>query len=967
MSSDDGDQPPPASSPPDQKKPKLRYSRDFLLSFSGLDICKKLPRKVDPSVLSELREDSSSGLEWQRSARRGEYGGASNTRGSGGRWETHSSGSSDRDGDQQLDRESNTSDPGRRLGSQTRRPWQNAEQDGLLGSGSFPRPPLGHVGASALKTRGASNYQANKSTEPYQPPRPFKAASYLRKDGTDSINDETFGSAECSNEDRAEEERKRRASFELMRKEQHKALQEKQTLIPATGKLDTDIIALLETSKEKSRPNRSTKIDDPEPSVSQNDSSRTSCYTQAPLSRPLVPPGFANALTEKNVYTQSSSLTLGPEAGRTFDQNDPALNGVDHIKESINYPVASVDISMQKNDFKSTFRPVDARETLTAPSALKGTMHSIGFQNVSSEILGHLDANGVQKDVSNDWSNKKEARSEDIHTVGHNHSTSILEKLFGSSSLTSSSSNFAERQDAKTEVEEPALSSKFAQWFIEEDKKPEEDSSSRDLLSLITSNGTAGSRGISFSNKGIPSGNRDHVAENLKFSATPSIVGIPEQYCATEKLSSNSGVLTCEDLEQSILAQVNESSSSLQHSVQGTNVDANSREQNAEVDTPGSQLLLSLLQPGGKEPPSSARTGSTDKLPIADSSVIHGTDKTITLETLFGPSFMNALQSAEAPLSVKRGLAGDTVSMDGTQFHGPADDSFLLSSSIEYQASQNNNEESRSRYGDTSGVPKLGDIMLEGGPPDIQLPEESIFSDSSLFESGDEEFMPQKAEELLGGRSRNAMVRGGVHLNSHDLGDPALSVGNYENMANSDIIYNHLHGRQSLPIPHQMNPPHLAQRNPQMNFMGSDNIHHDPHNQFPMNLPRHGFNMAGGPGFDPVAHHQMVQHRPLPPNFPPHHSIQGLPRGVPQPRPMHHMPGYMPEMNSVHNYPGPNRQPNFGGFGMGMHGGRGHRPHPEVFERFMEMRGNSNQIHRNPGGYIPGSYNPEAERNFRYR
>jgi len=33
---------------------------------------------------------------------------------------------------------------------------------------------------------------------------------YSRKDCTDSYNDETFGSTECSSEDRAEEERKRR-------------------------------------------------------------------------------------------------------------------------------------------------------------------------------------------------------------------------------------------------------------------------------------------------------------------------------------------------------------------------------------------------------------------------------------------------------------------------------------------------------------------------------------------------------------------------------------------------------------------------------------------------------------------------------------------------------------------------------------------------------------------------------------
>ncbi|GJY16360.1 hypothetical protein Tco_0386782 [Tanacetum coccineum] len=120
-------------------------------------------------------------------------------------------------------------DSGRRnYGNQPRRPWQNPEHDGLLGSGSFPRPSGFASGTSAPKSQTNEPYHLNRSNEAYQPPRPYKAVPHVRPNTHDSFNDETFGSTESTSQDRAEEERKRRASFELMRKEQQKVLQEKQ-------------------------------------------------------------------------------------------------------------------------------------------------------------------------------------------------------------------------------------------------------------------------------------------------------------------------------------------------------------------------------------------------------------------------------------------------------------------------------------------------------------------------------------------------------------------------------------------------------------------------------------------------------------------------------------------------------------------------------------------------------------------
>lgn len=67
-----------------------------------------------------------------------------------------------------------STDSGRRSVNQHRRLGQKPEQDGLLGSGVFPRPSGYQSWTSGSKDRGDGHYQLNKSSEPYQPPRPYK-------------------------------------------------------------------------------------------------------------------------------------------------------------------------------------------------------------------------------------------------------------------------------------------------------------------------------------------------------------------------------------------------------------------------------------------------------------------------------------------------------------------------------------------------------------------------------------------------------------------------------------------------------------------------------------------------------------------------------------------------------------------------------------------------------------------------
>lgn len=105
------------------------------------------------------------------------------------------------------------------------------------------------------------------------------------------------------------------ASFELLRKEQHKSFQEKQKLNPEGRKNEFDITELLEDSKDEKRlPNKSHKANEPVVlPVPDNDSQKLSLPSQAPASRPLVPPGFRSTILEKNFVAKTLSDSRSSE------------------------------------------------------------------------------------------------------------------------------------------------------------------------------------------------------------------------------------------------------------------------------------------------------------------------------------------------------------------------------------------------------------------------------------------------------------------------------------------------------------------------------------------------------------------------------------------------------------------------------------------------------------------------------
>lgn len=1045
MSSENEDQlllkSPDQSKSEPQKKSKLLYARDFLLSLSELDVCKKLPNGFDASILGEFGDASSSAaFDWQRSvgsfslqgSKRGEYGSvlsnrpegsSSYARGNQGRWDTRSSGSSDKDGDLQPDREPIVQDPGRRFGNQTRHYLQNSEHDGLLGSGAFPRP-TGYATSSAQRARGNGHNQLNRSTEPYQPPRPYKAVPYSRKESTDSNNDETFGSTECSSEDRAEEERKRRESFESMRKEQQKAMQEKHkpNIDRHTENLDVDIIALLSNSAEE----KNTRVDKSDvpvvSSLSTIDSSRSYLHIQAPASRPLVPPGFGGALVDKNVTIQSSSASLAVEAGSAMGDNKHSVSAMENKKIKENIPVSCLPASTEKNA-----NWVSSNEKPVIP-ILRSEICKL---NVDSEKLSGKatvhEANELWEDdivIMNDSSFKKGSTYEVANTVGQDQSTTILEKLFSGalSKNRASSPKSIEHQGVKAHEENSnpgVFESKFAHWFSEEEKNSEVDFSSKELLSLIVSNDKSGSL-LSTSNEKANE-HSSHLAfgtvvtplKTPSSSATSSVIGNTEHYPPDDKKASSSVVLTCEDLEQSILAEVEDSSPNIHLSIKEgwTSFDGKSDKQEAAVTDHASQHLLSLLQKGTNLKDSTPSLQSD--IESADSHVkpsfshisvnitggnpeiAHTSEQTLTLEALFGASFMNALHSAEAPVSAQRGSAGtidntdNIVQSDGVPFP-PAHESRSTKTSHEgvLALNQTRNNHTVPGYGDPSlNAAKPGDMGIEeGGAVDIQLPEEDSLitvGDTVNFSTIDDPFSYEHAhirEEFLPG-NRNPgdlndsffnIFRDAERLRTHASdGATQLQKAPLEMVDHNDI-YHQLQGRSSSHFTRQMDqtrpsfPPfdHLAHRNQQMNFVGPRGMHPDLHHPFSGNLvpPHRSFSNVGAPRFDPTAVHPMLQHMPVPGNFPPHHPMPNLQRGFSPSHPINHMPGYLPDMNNMHDFPMHSRQPSYGPVA----GGGG--PHPEALARLieMDMRANSKHIHAPTGVQIPGIYSPD-NMNFRYR
>ncbi|XP_076907792.1 uncharacterized protein LOC143564380, partial [Bidens hawaiensis] len=576
-----------------EKKSRILYTRDFLLSFSELEVCKSLRSGFDRTILREFEENSiqerartHGNLPLQGSRRNNDYSSSPPTRGDSssfsqyGRWDGRASGRNDKDGDAQSDVDP---DPGRRnYGNQSRRPWQNSEHDGLLGSGSFPRPTRSAGGTSASKGPSATNehYHLNKSTGAYQPPRPFKVVPHSRPNTHDSFNDETFGSIESTSEDRSEEERKRRASFELMRKEQQKVLQEKQKTSASKVKNDDFTDLILEEIKEEGVP--------------KDDSGKSDLLLQPSKPRPLVPPGFNSTVLEK-----SSTTKLIPST----EKEQSTKPGLEEI------------LLLAKGNHTQN-------ETLDN----KGSIHSVDHH--PNRISGFPELHeAVDGEVFELATNK-------ISNSNQENTTSILGRLFGSGPTNKDGGptgfpeiiiSFWVRSRALNQMI-PRVPAMF---------------NLPDLLSGLMKTNMWMASAVT-----KPPSDPKQLFNNFRHESAPPPVA---------------AVLTCEDLEQTIMSEYSEKSSNCLPPVPDWTVSGQENADARPVDSQATHHLLSLLHKG----PTINDVPSLNVGPVVpveahpgNNQVVANSGQNLSLEALFGAAFMKELQSAQAPVSVPRAPPG---------------------------------------------------------------------------------------------------------------------------------------------------------------------------------------------------------------------------------------------------------------------------------------------------------------------
>ncbi|KAI7740099.1 hypothetical protein M8C21_010317 [Ambrosia artemisiifolia] len=935
------------------KKPRFSYTREFLLSLSELEICKTLPSGFDQSILREFEENSiqdrprTHGNSPLQGFRRNDYSSSPPTRGDSsnysrggyGRWDNRSSGWSEKDGDSQSDVHS---DSGRSsYGNQSRRPWQNSEHDGLLGSGSFPRPSGFASGTSAPKGSTNEHYHLNRSNEAYQPPRPLKAGQSSRSNTHDSFNDETFGSIESTSQDRAEEERKRRAdlysnqlsaSFEQMRKEQQKVLQEKQKLNANKVKSDEFTDLILEEAKEEGISEASGELKTAVQSVPKDDSAKSSILLQSSKPRPLVPPGFKSTILEK-------SSTTKPVSSIEKEQNPKIGIEEIHLLAKGNY-TQNGTLDNQVN----------------IQSADHHLHRSSGFSEVHEAVDGEVFELVTNKIISNS---------------SQESTTSILGKFFGSGPIIKDGgpTGFLEQKSKPDDTFGPvnAQSSKFAQWFNEDEKKSMDDlSSSRpnDLLSLIGGGDRAGSQ--------VPNIiSTDPIAPELPYKG----FGITETHSGSKHLFSNikesapppvAAVLTCEDLEQTIMSEYTEKSSNLPPPVPDWSGSSQEHADAIAVNNHATHHLLSLLQKGtaiDDGPNTNVRPveahPSSEKLKDGNNQEAATAGQNLSLEALFGTAFMKELQSAQAPVSAQRAppesayIESHESSVSNVDGMGPAMTNYEgnpLSLKQKQPAKSDDPENWLNFDGQQVGVDSSR--MQAIGTGEILLPEEE-----SLIIGGDPENTRNPnignalpAEVAFDISEKLAALNSGSHFGRgpYDMLEPERQFNNHNQRPMFhplDPNAQHLNSQMRF-------PEHLMQRDAHFN------------QQFPgsMTVPFHRPD-ARVTGFDiPVnVHPQMLPQMRMQSNIPPPHMLRDLQR--PQ------APNIMPDLG----FRFPHQQTNIGGLGLPLSvaDGSSGSNHQEALQRMMEMErwAQSKQVRpvntgHNQGMYGPG---PELDMGFRYR
>lgn len=694
--------------------------------------------------------------------------------GSQGRWE-HRSGSNDKERDRpRHDRDTLEQESGRRLHGSDRitRHGMPSEHDGLLGSGAGPRSSRSTGGSIIPNNRGHDRHHSgrtNHANDAYQSLQSSKVGSHSRSEITDFYNDETFGTDEISNQEKIEQERRRRDSFELLRKEQQKVLQEKQKLHAQkqvehhasqsgnTSNMKYDEQFLLDDGEKFE--DHSAILPLPDQSRSAASAKTTLPVVSMPAApRPLVPPGFSKILLEKSVTVQAANKEVASEVvdnemAKVFSDatksNTPLDGKGNQMKEGqLNKSAMITSKQEPQVSGQETFGLSAVAEDDRGQLQVSGNVdcsQAIDSLDVAPNLMKADRTVSLPESEHDGWSpgldnilDSKRAREDEARSNASKETPErILDRLFGKASA-----DF-DKQDVSIPNESELIngdstrapkSSKFARWFHTEEEKPSDDISIRDasdILSLLSKSEKAVlpttlseertsvhdvpnsplSSIFPLRNPGrvlpMPAGpsledvekvmtatvkpnvrdeiGRFHVPGNQKEDSTDlqfntdvadSLNKKDHQY-PSSRLSGM--VLTCEDLEQSIIAEASESVSKLQIQSDESRADSDgnvlANGQKLQMDDHASQHLLSLLQKGDQKSSMNpdhrenyvAHMGADQHEDSGNAEKVGYPEKmggAQTLEFLFGKAFMKELRSADAPVSVKPLVSGKTFSND---------------------------------------------------------------------------------------------------------------------------------------------------------------------------------------------------------------------------------------------------------------------------------------------------------------
>ncbi|CAH2069239.1 unnamed protein product [Thlaspi arvense] len=403
--------------------------------------------------------------------------------------------------------------------------------------------------------------------------------------------------------------------------------------------------------------------------------------------------------------------------------------------------------------------------------------------------------------------------------------------------------------------------------------------------------------------------------------ATKNIDKLSNTSSASKSVTAVPPVLTCEDLEQSILSEVSESYHPPPPPVeQDSSISSamKTKQRKTSVDDQASQHLLSLLQRS-----SDPKSQDTQLLSVTESkpppSLIvkpaaageADPGKSLTLENLFGSAFMNELQSIGEPVS------GRTMVSDAPVVP-------LRSARSIGELSQRNQVRPDGLPGGLLGFPEGGNLLAVG---DAANPQKYMSFPGSHNQEPEVNFnISEKLAALNSGPRNERPTLGGQdgpflhHHPQQYATDPS----------------SHLNG--SGPVFHPLDSRH-AHVKPQHDFMGQGSIiaqHQDPppNHRFPANMihrpPFHHSTASGLSEFERLPPH-MMQKMHMQDNMQHHHLMQGFPGGGP---PHHHtpshvnnqVPGLIPELNPSQGFPFAHRQPNYGMPPPGSQVNRGDHP-----------------------------------------